>query len=388
MDSEVLNLLLLPLLGGYIFCSRCHWTAFATRRADGQRLIYSSSVVGVLLLLAARALEKALHGAAVSPARDALILWMTRASIWATLAAAVALLVLSHVQLFPENQRRTSRWSGLILLAVGVAGACLALSFSIAGVLVGVLVVSALLFITGLLSRWIIAGAAHHPEMEIPVRASLLIPALLLVSTTVLVYGPGVALRWPEFSDIKYSGVALFAASLGAITWMPANVLFPSRWAWRRAHETGLTSGLERLLFRAFKTRSPIQVTLKDGKVYSGFILEIPAPIAHAEGGCIEFLPMSSGYRDPTSKKVTITTDYARVIARLSDPKSKGGPSKDDAPGAASEGKDAAAARARIIRERVSSLVKAIPVSEVQIASMYDNQYSEDDFAIAKPPSR
>src|ERR1041384_6262475 len=51
------NLLILPLLGGYIFVTMCWRTRFETLRADGQRLIIKAAFSGVLLLLIASMLR-------------------------------------------------------------------------------------------------------------------------------------------------------------------------------------------------------------------------------------------------------------------------------------------------------------------------------------------
>jgi hypothetical protein len=47
------NLLLLPLLGGYILLTLCNRTKFETKRYSGERLIFHAAIVGVFLLLGA-----------------------------------------------------------------------------------------------------------------------------------------------------------------------------------------------------------------------------------------------------------------------------------------------------------------------------------------------
>lgn len=44
------NVLLLPLLGGYVFLTRWNRTRFSTRRYSGERLIFHSAIAGVALL--------------------------------------------------------------------------------------------------------------------------------------------------------------------------------------------------------------------------------------------------------------------------------------------------------------------------------------------------
>jgi hypothetical protein len=50
------NLLLLPLIGGYYFIHRFHWTRFRATRTENQRLLIESAVAGVFWLVLARVL--------------------------------------------------------------------------------------------------------------------------------------------------------------------------------------------------------------------------------------------------------------------------------------------------------------------------------------------
>ena len=56
-----LNVLVLPLLGGYIFVSKCNRFRFDSRRFSGQRLLFHSAVAGVGLLVAALLLTRLLN---------------------------------------------------------------------------------------------------------------------------------------------------------------------------------------------------------------------------------------------------------------------------------------------------------------------------------------
>lgn len=48
------NLLLLPLLGGYVFCRECYYTRFKFKRFESYRLIFESALWGLLFLVVAR----------------------------------------------------------------------------------------------------------------------------------------------------------------------------------------------------------------------------------------------------------------------------------------------------------------------------------------------
>ena len=47
------GILFVPLVGGYLFLSRCHWTRFIARRLGGHHLLFWSAAVGMVLLACA-----------------------------------------------------------------------------------------------------------------------------------------------------------------------------------------------------------------------------------------------------------------------------------------------------------------------------------------------
>ena len=51
------NLLLLPLIGGFLFVHLAHYFRFAAQRADGYRLLFQAAIAGVGLSIAGRITE-------------------------------------------------------------------------------------------------------------------------------------------------------------------------------------------------------------------------------------------------------------------------------------------------------------------------------------------
>jgi len=51
------NLLLLPLIGGFLFVHLAHYFRFAAQRADGYRLLFQAAIAGVSLSIAGRVAE-------------------------------------------------------------------------------------------------------------------------------------------------------------------------------------------------------------------------------------------------------------------------------------------------------------------------------------------
>jgi hypothetical protein len=68
---------------------------------------------------------------------------------------------------------------------------------------------------------------------------------------------------------------------------------------------------LESLLLESLINSKIIQITLKNNKVYVGFIFEVNEP---QKANYIIVVPLVSGYHDDLTKKLKFTTPYERVI--------------------------------------------------------------------------
>jgi hypothetical protein len=68
---------------------------------------------------------------------------------------------------------------------------------------------------------------------------------------------------------------------------------------------------LETLLKDSALNGQTVQLTLSNHKVYIGFCEETPIP---QKTNYVSISPILSGYRDPVTKKLTITTDYFEVV--------------------------------------------------------------------------
>jgi hypothetical protein len=51
------NLLLLPLIGGFLFVHLTHFFRFGAQRLDGYRLLFQSAIAGICLSAAARLID-------------------------------------------------------------------------------------------------------------------------------------------------------------------------------------------------------------------------------------------------------------------------------------------------------------------------------------------
>jgi hypothetical protein len=73
---------------------------------------------------------------------------------------------------------------------------------------------------------------------------------------------------------------------------------------------------LELLILQSQEKALPISLTLSSGKVYVGFCMEPPDPTRGND--YLTILPTVSGYRDKETQRVTFTTIYQDVYARIS----------------------------------------------------------------------
>lgn len=68
---------------------------------------------------------------------------------------------------------------------------------------------------------------------------------------------------------------------------------------------------IEQLFKETAENENLIQVTLKNNKVYVGFVQYIPPP---KESNYLKIIPVISGYRNNKTKKIKFTTDYYDAI--------------------------------------------------------------------------
>lgn len=162
---------------------------------------------------------------------------------------------------------------------------------------------------------------------------------------------------WSRNIGFPYSGVATFAFCLGALGWLPVNLVadwYYSDWAddeqrgsKRREFVRVVNSyggPLEQLLLRSMQEEKSIMLTLKGGKVYIG---DLGGGFVPGEHTAIHLLPSKSGYRDKY-QRLMITTDYDDATIKIKDQE---------------EETDAT--------NIIGSFVIAIPVDEVIAASLY-----------------
>ncbi len=84
----------------------------------------------------------------------------------------------------------------------------------------------------------------------------------------------------------------------------------------RAAHKSG--DFLARLIDRASRAGRTLEITLRDGKTYIGYVTESRIRKHGAEGGALVLVPVLSGYRTPDTHELVLTTGYAPLLASSS----------------------------------------------------------------------
>lgn len=109
-----------------------------------------------------------------------------------------------------------------------------------------------------------------------------------------------------------YAPTTIGAFLLGCVIWRPINWLYTEEEAIRHTIVRN-QDPLEILLLTAFESQTQAMFTMKNGKVYIGWVTEVPNPVIAKH---IRITPSSSGFRDKDTKEFTATTDYAKALKR------------------------------------------------------------------------
>jgi hypothetical protein len=323
-----LNLLFLPLLGGFVFYVKWNVTRYQAARCLGQRLLFTSAAFGLLLLIVARLVV--IGTSAVLDIQAQAINLMSYLLL-GTLATVVTALVWIAYEASREPELReelgTEKPAAGVLIAAATAVEFWLVLSRIQGsadaLLTTLLVVrysSLMIFLAAggtLALRWTFKKYGEElfirfREGAVLLRVSLLILLALQVLQIVLYTADIADELWRGFSPYPDSGTAFLACMIGVIAWKALNLLFPYQVANAKLHRDKRTNSLERLLYFAALEPSLIQLTLRDGKVYVGWIVDLPPDPASSDA-YLNFLPSASGYRDGKTKKVTFTTSYVEI---------------------------------------------------------------------------
>ncbi len=119
--------------------------------------------------------------------------------------------------------------------------------------------------------------------------------------------------RWPmDMGEFKYLGPSLLALIIGSFLWRPANLI------WQKQEDAIIKNEgtlLDILANDSMKQRKTVLLTLKTGKVYTGFITSAASP-GHSRP-MLRILPTNSGYRHRDTQRVIFTAAYSEALDDL-----------------------------------------------------------------------
>lgn len=121
---------------------------------------------------------------------------------------------------------------------------------------------------------------------------------------------------WRTYTTLPGPGTLALAVVLSALLPQVINLLFQRERAVRRTIQLYGTE-LEKLLYRGIQSISPVSITLKNEKVYIGWPLWTPEP--RGETRDLAIMPAFSGFRDPRSKQLTLSTQYLPIYDQILD---------------------------------------------------------------------
>lgn len=134
-------------------------------------------------------------------------------------------------------------------------------------------------------------------------------------------------IKWPFDAEIKiekshFSQESFFALLVAFLYSYIFEMEFIKESAWYNrkvmTFRDKTKSELERMLYFAMNTFTPIQVTLKNRKVYVGLLQEMPEESRHSvkkDGQYMQILPLKSGYRDGSTLEISEDmTDYSFMV--------------------------------------------------------------------------
>lgn len=330
-----LNILLLPLLGGFLFLSIFRRTAYFVARQNAATLSSWLAVAGLMLLIVARIAVMICQRAVAGPQALAVpLLDLLLVPLLVLMAAGLALHYVTDLvrrrSAGSASAQRRPLWQiilGTALLAVGARAVFLIWSNAPAGFpaahgiprwIAWLLVFSVLLYAA---ARW--AGKIRVDPASIVLRTALVGLLLLLLFTSVTFFPEAMQSWWLNFSHPTTRqisgdelGTSILAVLLGPVLAMAANFVYPRTVVEAHLFDRRISNSLERLFYRATRRAKMVMLTLDDGKVYCGYIDWIPGNPG-ASDAFLEIIPVFSGYRDSETKRVSLITSYAPFLAEV-----------------------------------------------------------------------
>ena len=376
-----LDLVFVPLLGGYIFFSRFRGTRYRASGFPAQRILFPSAAFGLCFLVAAQATLLAAEWFESNPgtgmrhvvgfALPAASLCVIASILWGAWGSLIV-----DAAAGPESGA-TAATAGASRVAVPAVFEGVESRVLVQGV-VGVIGCAWIVIATAAASdldvkSWVrnvlsyfavmilVAALAAHSLARFTLwRSSAMLFRICFVQlliaaamAAVAAYPATASKAWIDFSPVKDSGVPALALLYAIAAWACGNLVLHPLAAAAFHFTTDRMTHLQSLFFESLLGNALIQLNLDDNKVYIGWVRSRPAEVEAADQ-FILFLPLKSGFREKDSRALVLDTDYGHVLTRL----------KNET------------ASAEELNDRLESYYKVIRIETIRYAGVFDeNDY-------------
>ncbi len=331
-----LNILFLPLLGGYLLYCTFHGTQYIAGRRPKGVLIFWCAVFGLILLAVARLLtmlaELSIDGGipigdeVVDFALPPLLNLVLVGLLLHAVTAKVSNKRLLSGPLLPKSIIGSVAALFVVLLLALLVPVSNSLANEVGGTgrLMRLIWLLAAILLLVASFRW--ARAVSLPFAVIVLRAALVLTGFTAVVGVAFQHIAGVKQCWLYFAqpmghevEPEAIGMALLACALGPFLAVGMNFLYPRSVAASRHFESDWINGLEDLIYTAAKKGSMLMLTLTDRKVYIGHVEWVP-PHPEAKDAFIQIVPYFSGYRSSKTHELRLVTFYSSLYTTLARP--------------------------------------------------------------------
>lgn len=160
-----------------------------------------------------------------------------------------------------------------------------------------------------------IRDSGYHLFFRSAVAGLVLVLAAHLLLVLLDEHFPLIRECWKQYLPSEYDDTAILSLAFGFVLPFLFN-LFRDRE--KEAQQTAEKRGslIELLIADSRTRRKPIEVSLRSGKSYIGFVrgFSVEGGVIRRDESDVALLPIASGYRDNDTKELKITTYYAPVI--------------------------------------------------------------------------
>lgn len=326
-----LNVLLLPLLGGFLFLKIFYRSSYFIASQSASTFSFWLATAGLALLAIARLAIMACQYATRGPEAVAIpVLGILVVPLLGQMAFALLLFGLVEFIRWRRGLKVRIDWRApvgtvLFALTIGTMFALWREFPSVLPKLFGIPIQAVwALFWSALIYSWTNWARRIRISLNsILLRGALLSLLYALILGVVAFYPDTTKQLWLEFSapTIKQIasdelGTSILAVVIGPLFAITLNLVYPLAAVQSHLFTNRATNSLERLFYRITRRGKMVMLTVGDGKVYCGYIDWIPGNPGATEA-FLEILPVFSGYRETESKRVRLPVSYAHFYKTL-----------------------------------------------------------------------